>query len=131
VRKVSGWGAAMIVATSATIQLSGALAHVLCSQIGLAGVSALRFALSALILLVVVRPTMRGRIRAIQLADGSLALPICDRRGATPAGAFASCLLGSGGSKPFAREGYYIGTIADAMRSVIGCTIAPRPAPNA
>lgn len=57
-------GAAMIVATSATIQLSGALAHGLFDQLGPAGVSALRFALGAMILLLAVRPAVRGRTRA-------------------------------------------------------------------
>jgi inner membrane transporter RhtA len=56
-------GAAMIVATSATIQLSGALARGLFDQLGPAGVSALRFALGAVILLLALRPAVRGRTR--------------------------------------------------------------------
>ena len=57
-------GAAMIVATSATIQLAAALAHGLFSQLGPTGASSLRFTLGAAILLVAVRPSVRGRDRA-------------------------------------------------------------------
>jgi inner membrane transporter RhtA len=57
-------GAAMIVATSAAIQLAAAVAHDLFAQLGPAGVSALRFTLGAAILLVAVRPGLRGRDRA-------------------------------------------------------------------
>ena len=57
-------GAAMIVGTSVTIQLAAALAHDLFDQLSPAGVSALRFALGALILLAAVRPSLRGRERA-------------------------------------------------------------------
>jgi inner membrane transporter RhtA len=57
-------GAAMIVATSAAIQLAAAVAHGLFAQLGPAGVSALRFTLGAAILLVAVRPGLRGRDRA-------------------------------------------------------------------
>jgi inner membrane transporter RhtA len=57
-------GAAMIVGTSAAIQLAAAVAHGLFGQLGPAGVSALRFALGAAILLVAVRPSFRGRDRA-------------------------------------------------------------------
>jgi inner membrane transporter RhtA len=61
-------GAAMIVGTSATIQLSAALAHGLFSQLGPTGVSALRFGLGAAILAAAVRPSLRGRDRATWLA---------------------------------------------------------------
>jgi inner membrane transporter RhtA len=61
-------GAAMIVATSAAIQLAAALAHGLFAQLGPAGVSALRFTLGAAVLLVAVRPRLRGRDRATWLA---------------------------------------------------------------
>jgi inner membrane transporter RhtA len=54
----------MIVGTSVTIQLAAALAHDLFDQLSPAGVSALRFALGALILLAAVRPSLRGRERA-------------------------------------------------------------------
>jgi inner membrane transporter RhtA len=54
-------GAAMIVGTSATIQLSGAIAHGLFAQLQPVGVSALRFALGAALLLPVIRPRIRGR----------------------------------------------------------------------
>jgi inner membrane transporter RhtA len=57
-------GAAMIVATSATIQLAAALAHGLFAQLGPTGASSLRFTLGAVILLVAVRPSLRGRDRA-------------------------------------------------------------------
>lgn len=54
-------GAAMIVGTSAAIQLAAAVAHGLFDQLGPAGVSSLRFTLGAAILLVAVRPRFRGR----------------------------------------------------------------------
>jgi inner membrane transporter RhtA len=54
-------GVAMILATSATIQLAAAVAHDLFGQVGAAGTSALRFALGAAIIVVVVRPSVRGR----------------------------------------------------------------------
>jgi inner membrane transporter RhtA len=57
-------GAAMIVATSAAIQIAAAVAHGLFAQLGPAGTSALRFALGAAIILVAVRPRLRGRGRA-------------------------------------------------------------------
>ncbi len=53
----------MILGTSATIQVSAAVAHGLFHELGPAGVSALRFALGAMILIVVVRPGLRGRDR--------------------------------------------------------------------
>ena len=60
-------GAAMVLATSAAIQCSAALAHGLFGQLGPAGVSALRFALGAGIILAAVRPRVRGRNRATWL----------------------------------------------------------------
>jgi inner membrane transporter RhtA len=57
-------GAAMIVATSAAIQVAAAVAHGLFAQLGPTGTSALRFALGAAIVLVAVRPRVRGRDRA-------------------------------------------------------------------
>jgi inner membrane transporter RhtA len=54
-------GAAMIVGTSASIQVSAAIAHDLFSTLGPAGTSALRFALGAIILVAAVRPRVRGR----------------------------------------------------------------------
>ena len=51
----------MIVGTSVSIQLAAAIAHSLFARIGAPGVSSLRFALGALILLVIVRPAIRGR----------------------------------------------------------------------
>jgi len=51
----------MIVGTSLSIQLAAAIAHDLFDRLGPAGVSALRFALAAVILLAVVRPAIRGR----------------------------------------------------------------------
>ena len=60
-------GAAMIVGTSATIQLGAAIAHHLFSQLGPLGVSALRFALGAALLLPAVRPRVRGRDTATWL----------------------------------------------------------------
>lgn len=56
-------GAAMIVATSASIQIAAAFAHGLFDQIGPAGVSALRFALGAIIIAIAVRPSVHGRDR--------------------------------------------------------------------
>jgi inner membrane transporter RhtA len=57
-------GAAMILGTSATIQLAAAIAHDLFDQVGPSGASALRFALGAVIILVIVRPSVRGRDRS-------------------------------------------------------------------
>jgi inner membrane transporter RhtA len=57
-------GAAMIVATSAAIQIAAAVAHGLFAQLGPAGTSALRFTLGAAVILVAVRPRLRGRGRA-------------------------------------------------------------------
>jgi inner membrane transporter RhtA len=57
-------GAAMIVATSAAIQIAAAVAHGLFAQLGPAGTSALRFTLGAAIIVVAVRPRLRGRARA-------------------------------------------------------------------
>ena len=54
-------GAAMIVGTSASIQVTAALAHGLFATLGPAGTSALRFTLGAAILFAVVRPGIRGR----------------------------------------------------------------------
>lgn len=58
----------MIIGSSATIQLAGAMAHDLFDQLGPTGVSALRFALGAAILVAVVRPSVRHRERATWLA---------------------------------------------------------------
>jgi inner membrane transporter RhtA len=70
-------GAAMILGTSLTIQLAAALAHDLFDTLGPTGVSALRFALAAVILLAIVRPAVRGRDaatwRAIAAYAASLA----------------------------------------------------------
>lgn len=57
----------MILATSASIQLAAAVAHSLFSTLGPAGVSALRFALGAAIVLPAVRPRVRGRDRVTWL----------------------------------------------------------------
>ncbi len=57
-------GVAMIVATSAAIQIAAAVAHGLFAQLGPAGTSALRFTLGAAVILVAVRPRLRGRSRA-------------------------------------------------------------------
>ena len=54
-------GAAMIVGTSLTIQISAAIAHELFARLGPAGASAIRFALGALILVAIVRPRITGR----------------------------------------------------------------------
>jgi len=54
-------GAAMVVGTSASIQVAAALAHDLFATLGPAGTSALRFTLGAAILFVVARPRVRGR----------------------------------------------------------------------
>jgi inner membrane transporter RhtA len=51
----------MIVATSAAIQISAAVAHGLFGQLGPSGVSALRFGLAAIIIGAAVRPSVRGR----------------------------------------------------------------------
>jgi inner membrane transporter RhtA len=70
-------GAVMIVCTSVSIQLSAALASTEFDRLGPAGVSSMRFALGAAILLVIVRPAYRGRTattwRAITAYGGSLA----------------------------------------------------------
>lgn len=57
-------GALMIVGTSASIQVAAAIAHGLFSQLAPAGVSALRFALGAVVILPLVRPRLRGHDRA-------------------------------------------------------------------
>jgi inner membrane transporter RhtA len=54
-------GAAMIVGTSASIQIAAALAHDLFATLGPAGTSALRFTLGAAMLFAAVRPRARGR----------------------------------------------------------------------
>jgi threonine/homoserine efflux transporter RhtA len=54
-------GAAMILATSGTIQIAAAIAHDLFHQLGPTGASALRFALGAVIIFVAVRPRLLGR----------------------------------------------------------------------
>lgn len=51
----------MIVGTSLSIQLAAAIAHDLFARFGPLGTSALRFALGAVILLAIVRPSIRGR----------------------------------------------------------------------
>jgi inner membrane transporter RhtA len=61
-------GAAMILGTSASIQIAAAIAHNLFDTLTPAGVSALRFALGAAVILPVVRPAVRGRDRETWLA---------------------------------------------------------------
>jgi inner membrane transporter RhtA len=61
-------GAAMILATSGTIQIAAAIAHDLFHQLGPTGASALRFALGAVIIFVAVRPRLLGRDRRTWLA---------------------------------------------------------------
>ncbi len=56
-------GAAMILGTSASIQIAAAIAHDLFDTLTPAGVSALRFTLGAAVILPVVRPAVRGRDR--------------------------------------------------------------------
>jgi inner membrane transporter RhtA len=57
-------GVAMILGTSASIQLAAAIAHSLFATLGPTGVSALRFALGTAIIVPLVRPRARGRDRA-------------------------------------------------------------------
>ena len=64
-------GAAMIVATSASIQITAAIAHGLFDQLGPGGVSALRFALGAIIISAAIRPGIHGRDRGTWLAIGA------------------------------------------------------------
>jgi inner membrane transporter RhtA len=54
-------GAAMIVGTSLTVQPAAATAHDLFARLGAAGTSAIRFALGAVILVALIRPSIRGR----------------------------------------------------------------------
>jgi inner membrane transporter RhtA len=61
-------GAAMILGTSASIQIAAAIAHDLFDTLTPTGVSALRFALGAAVILPVVRPSVRGRDRETWLA---------------------------------------------------------------
>ena len=61
-------GAAMILGTSASIQIAAAIAHDLFDTLTPAGVSALRFALGAAVILPAVRPAVRGRDRETWLA---------------------------------------------------------------
>ena len=56
-------GAAMILGTSASIQIAAAVAHDLFDTLTPTGVSALRFALGTAIILPAVRPAVRGRDR--------------------------------------------------------------------
>ena len=56
-------GAAMILGTSASIQIAAAIAHDLFDTLTPTGVSALRFALGTAIILAAVRPAVRGRDR--------------------------------------------------------------------
>ena len=56
-------GAAMILGTSASIQIAAAIAHDLFDTLTPTGVSALRFALGTAIILPAVRPAVRGRDR--------------------------------------------------------------------
>ena len=56
-------GVAMIIGTSASIQVAAAIAHSLFDTLTPTGVSALRFALGTAIVLPVVRPSLRGRDR--------------------------------------------------------------------
>lgn len=51
----------MIIGTSLSIQLAAAIAHDLFDRLSPVGVSAMRFALAAVILLAIVRPAIRGR----------------------------------------------------------------------
>jgi inner membrane transporter RhtA len=53
----------MVAGASLTIQLSGAIAHGLFDRLGPTGTSALRFAIASVVLVVAVRPTLRGRDR--------------------------------------------------------------------
>jgi inner membrane transporter RhtA len=77
VRERAVAGAAMIVGTSLSIQLAAAIAHDLFERLSPVGVSAMRFALAAVILLAIVRPSIRGRDpatwRAIAAYGASLA----------------------------------------------------------
>jgi inner membrane transporter RhtA len=61
VRERAVAGAAMIVGTSLSIQLAAAIAHDLFDRLSPVAVSAIRFALAAVILLAIVRPAIRGR----------------------------------------------------------------------
>jgi inner membrane transporter RhtA len=61
-------GVAMIVGTSASIQIAAAIAHDLFDTLTPAGVSALRFALGTAIVLPAVRPSVRGRDRETWVA---------------------------------------------------------------
>jgi inner membrane transporter RhtA len=61
VRERAVAGTSMIVCTSLSIQLAAAIAHDLFDRLGRIGVSAMRFALGAVILLAIVRPAIRGR----------------------------------------------------------------------
>jgi inner membrane transporter RhtA len=61
-------GAAMILGTSASIQIAAAIAHDLFDSLTPAGASALRFALGAAVIVPVVRPAVRGRDRETWLA---------------------------------------------------------------
>ena len=69
-------GAAMIVATSAAIQISAAIAHDLFGTLGPSGVSALRFALGAVVIVAAVRPRLRGRDRATWIAIGAYGISL-------------------------------------------------------
>jgi inner membrane transporter RhtA len=61
-------GVAMIIGTSASIQVAAAIAHSLFDTLTPTGVSALRFALGTAIVLPVVRPSVRGRDRETWIA---------------------------------------------------------------
>ena len=61
-------GTAMVLGTSASIQIAAAIAHGLFDTLTPMGVSALRFALGAAIIVPAVRPAVRGRDRETWLA---------------------------------------------------------------
>jgi inner membrane transporter RhtA len=70
VNRRAATGAAMVLGTSASIQIAAAIAHDLFDTLTPLGVSALRFALGAAIILPVVRPAVRGRDRETWIAIG-------------------------------------------------------------
>ena len=61
-------GALMILGTSASIQIAAGVAHDLFARLSPTGVSALRFALGAAVILPMVRPRVRGRARGTWIA---------------------------------------------------------------
>jgi inner membrane transporter RhtA len=97
-------GPGLIVASSAPLQTSAALATTVFAVYGPAGTGALRFAAAAPVLLLLVRPTIRGRSRRFWLT----------------AATFAGTLVGLNFVLPRASEVLGVGMVVAASAGVMG-----------